>query len=137
MERDLEWKLLYTKVHCEAWAEANLRNQGFHVLFPRVRERSGFGPLFPRYVFVGHDHRLSPRSLTNTRGVLKVVHFGDRPAQVPQSVIDEIRSRMDSHGVVHLPDAGGVRPIFDRRQRERVRALVKLASAGFRIREAS
>ncbi len=137
IKRPLEWKLLYTKVHCEAWAEANLRNQGFLVVLPRDRERSGFGPLFPRYVFVGHEVGADPKSLSYTRGVLQVVQFGSGPARVPQAVIDEIRGRMDAHGVVHLADVDAGRPIFDRRQRERVRALVKLASAGFRVREAS
>ena len=63
MESESEWKLVYTKVHCEAWSEANLRNQGFAVLMPRIRARSGFAPLFPRYLFVGHARGRDIRSL--------------------------------------------------------------------------
>jgi len=133
MQQDSEWKLVYTKVHCEAWSEANLRNQGFFVLLPRVRARSGFAPLFPRYVFVGHEAGRDTRCLQSTLGVQYVVTFGDNPVRVPQDVIDEVRSRMDAHGVVQLDPAVARKPLFDRRERERVRALVKFAQAGFRV----
>ena len=133
MESALEWKLVYTKVNCEVWSEANLRNQGFSVLMPRVRARAGFAPLFPRYLFVGHEPGRDTRTLNNTRGVRYLVSFGGYPARVPQSVIDEVRSRMDAHGVVHLDPELTTRPLFDRRARERVRTLVKLAQAGFRV----
>ena len=130
----LEWKLIYTKARCESWCEINLRNQGFEVLMPRVRARSGFAPLFPRYVFVGHAIGDDPRSLRSTLGVQRVVFFGERPVRVPLDVIAEIRSRMDEHGVVHLDPNATRAQIFDKRERERVRALVKLAQAGFRVR---
>jgi Transcription termination factor nusG len=133
MQRDSEWKLVYTKVHCEAWSEANLRNQGFSVLLPRVRARAGFAPLFPRYLFVGHEPGRDTRALRSTRGVRYVVMFADHPVRVPQSVIDEVRGRMDAQGVVHLEREANRQPLFDRRERERVRTLVKLAQAGFRV----
>jgi transcriptional antiterminator RfaH len=133
MDRDSEWKLVYTKAHCEAWCETNLRNQGFAVLLPRVRVRGRFAPLFPRYLFVGHDAGRDTRVLSNTRGVRYVVAFGGGPVRVPQSVIDEVRGRMDAHGVVHLEGDMIRRPLFDRRERERVRALLRFAQAGFRV----
>lgn len=133
MQLDAEWKLVYTKVNCEVWSEANLRNQGFSVLMPRIRARAGFAPLFPRYLFVGHEPGRDTRPLRNTLGVRYVVSFGGVPVRVPQSVIDEVRSRMDEHGVVKLETETGVQPLFDRRERERVRTLVKLAQAGFRV----
>ena len=132
MAPELEWKLVYTKARCETWSEVNLRRQGFSVLMPRVRSRSGFSPLFPRYLFIGHEHGADTRPVRNTRGVQQLVHFGEHPARVPQHVIDEIKSRMDPQGVVHL-DATAVQPLFDRKQQERVRTLVKLAQAGFRV----
>lgn len=135
MGQELEWKLVYTRLHCEAWAGAQLRNQSFSVLFPRIRSRAGhgFSPLYPRYVFFGHEPGRDLGVVPNTRGVRYLVHFGDKPARVPQHVIDEIRSRMDPHGVVHLEPDATDKPLFDQRQRERVRALVRLAQAGFRV----
>jgi hypothetical protein len=133
VDRDLCWRLLYTKARAESWADLNLRKQGFTTLLPRVRHRDGFGPLFPRYVFVGAPPGMDLRPACNTRGVLYVVQFGAHPARVPLDVIDEIRSRMNDHGVVELEGAPAVDPLFARRERERVRALVKFAQAGFRV----
>jgi hypothetical protein len=133
VSRNLCWTLLYTKPRAEAWAEMNLRKQGFATLLPRVRERAGFAPLFPRYLFVGHEPQQSARALGNTRGVLYVVHCGDRPARVGAEVIDAVRARMNDHGVVALDAAPVTDPLFARAQRERVRALEKLTRAGFRV----
>jgi transcription termination factor NusG len=130
---DQSWLLLYTKARAESWAEINLRRQGFSTLLPRVRQRSGFGPLFPRYLFVGAPMGTDLRPARSTRGVLYVVHCGDKPARVPVEVVQEIRARMDEHGVVELERGPLTDPLFARRERERVRALVKLAQAGFRV----
>lgn len=135
-DSDITWLLLYTKPNAEAWTEVNLRNQGYVSLIPRVAARGGFRPLFPRYVFAGHSSTLSPRALANTSGVLYVVSIGERPARVPLDVIDDIRGRMNENGVVHLEPATIVDPLFAKRERERVRALVKFAQAGFRVRVA-
>jgi hypothetical protein len=133
VDRDQCWQLLYTKARAESWAEINLRKQGFATLLPRVRRRDGFGPLFPRYLFVGALAGTDFRPARSTRGVLYVVHCGEKPARVPLDVIAEIRSRMDENGVVELERKPLVDSLFARRERDRVRALVKLARAGFRI----
>ena len=130
---DQSWLLLYTKARAESWAEINLRRQGFSTLLPRVRQRGGFGPLFPRYLFVGAPLGTDLRPARSTRGVLYVVHFGEKPARVPLDVVQEIRGRMDEHGVVELERRPLEDSLFARRERERVRALVKLAQAGFRV----
>lgn len=133
---DMSWRLLYTKLHAESWAEANLRRQGFATLMPRVRGRSELRPLFPRYLFAGIHRDQPDHVLRSTYGVLYVVHCGDTPARVPHDVIDEIRGRMDAQGVVQLPPESGHCRLFTRRERERTRALVELARAGFRVRVA-
>ena len=132
VDRDLCWLLLYTKARAEGWAEINLRKQGFATLLPRVRHGDGFDPLFPRYVFVGGPAGCDFRSARSTRGVLYVVQCGDKPARVPLEVIEEIRARMDERGLVEL-ESRRVDPLFARRERERVRALLKFAQAGFRV----
>lgn len=132
----LTWQLLYTKPHAEAWAEINLRRQGFATLLPRVPEGSGFAPLFPRYIFSGHHNGQSIGSLRSTCGVLYVVRCGDQPARVPIEVIEEIRSRMNEHNVVRVGEVPSVDPLFAKAQRERVRALERLVAAGFRVKVA-
>lgn len=131
---ELCWQLLYTKPRAEEWVEINLRKQGFATLFPRVRSRSGFGPLFPRYLFAGFEAEQSSRPMRSTLGVLYVVHCGDKPARVSPGVIDEVRGRMDAHGVVTVDGAPAADPLFARRERERTRALVKLVEAGWRVK---
>jgi len=131
---ELCWKLLYTKPHAEGWAEMNLRKQGFATLLPRVRSRSGVVPLFPRYLFAGHDTDRHASALHSTFGVLHVVHCGERPARVPAEVIESVRARMDVHGVVRLDETPRPDPLFLKTQRQRIRALEKLAAAGFRVR---
>jgi transcriptional antiterminator RfaH len=133
VDRDLCWLLLYTKARAESWADVNLRKQGFATLLPRVRQRDGFGPLFPRYVFVGAPLGTDFRPARSTRGVLYVVHSGENPARVPLEVIAGIRARMDEHGIVELERRPLLDPLFARRERERVRTLVKFAQAGFRV----
>jgi hypothetical protein len=130
------WQLLYTKRHAEAWTEVNLRRQGFEVLLPRVRATAGFAPLFPRYVFAGSADPQRLTAFQNTRGVLYVVRCGDQAARVPVSLIADIGARMDAHGVVHLEEMPQRDPLFEKRERERVRALVKFAAAGFRVKAA-
>lgn len=131
----LSWLLVYTKARAEAWTDINLRNQGFVTLAPRVAARRGFGMLFPRYVFVGCGEGARSASIRSTLGVQYVVQCGEKAARVPPQVVEEIRSRMDAHGVVHL-DIAPADPLFAKRERERVRALVKLAQAGFRVKSA-
>ena len=131
---ELCWQLLYTKPRAEEWVEINLRKQGFATLLPRVRSRSGFGPLFPRYLFAGFDADQSPRPMRSTLGVLYVVHCGEQPARVSPGVIEEVRGRMDAHGVVTVDSAPTHDTLFARRERERTRALVKLVEAGWRVK---
>ncbi|HXT16792.1 MAG TPA: transcription termination/antitermination NusG family protein [Gemmatimonadaceae bacterium] len=132
----LSWLLVYTKPGAESWAEINLRNQGFTTLMPRVVARGRTAPLFPRYVFVGCPAGARIQSLHSTFGILYVVQCGEQPARVPGDVLEEIRGRMNEHGVVHIDRGAPADELFARRERDRVRALVKFAQAGFRVRSA-
>ena len=133
MDSELCWFLLYTKPRAECWADVNLRRQGYATLLPLVRRRRGFGPLFPRYLFAGYGPGQRPDPIRSTRGVLYVVHCGEHPARVPADILSGLRARMDEFGVVSLADAPATDPLYAARERERVRALVKLARAGFRV----
>jgi transcription antitermination factor NusG len=130
----LIWQLLYTKPHAEARAELNLRRQGFATLLPRVRNGLESAPLFPGYIFCGHHAGQPTACLRSTVGVLDIVRCGEQPARVPVEVIEEIRSRMNARNIVRLGEGPKVDPLFAKTQRERIRALERLAAAGFRVR---
>lgn len=130
------WQLLYTKPHAEEWVEVNLRRQGYTTLLPRVQGRSGYRPLFPRYIFAGFEADRSVRELRSTRGVSYVVQCGEQPARVPVEVISEIEGRMDAWGVVAVDVKAEPDSLFGKAERERVRALVRFAEAGWRVRVA-
>ena len=136
MTSDLRWVLLYTKPHAEAWAEINLRKQGFSTLLPRVRARGGIAPLFPRYLFAAHAEDRVASAMQHTLGVLYVVRCGEHAARVPGDVIADICSRMDAAGIVRLDLEPALDPLFAAQQRDRIRALQKFAEAGFRVRAA-
>ncbi|MGH7647310.1 MAG: hypothetical protein ACREND_04285, partial [Gemmatimonadaceae bacterium] len=72
----------------------------------------------------------------STRGVSYVVQCGERAARVPVEVIAEIEGRMDQWGVVAVDAAPARDSLFGKAERERVRALVRFAEAGWRVRVA-
>lgn len=113
-----KWYLLQTKPRLEKTAEMNLSAQDFNVFMPtiirhRLKKESWTKltePLFPNYLFVHLDLKLDNWStIRNTKGVSKLVSFGNSPAIVPVSVIDKIKM-IDNHEVhqpgVTFPEVG-------------------------------
>ena len=106
------WFAVVTKPRAEAVAFENLRRQGYTCLWPRVRRslrgaegvRERLECLFPNYLFLHADpERQSLAPVRSTRGALGLVRFGGVPAQVPETVIDHIRTRLDpADGTVRL-----------------------------------
>lgn len=113
------WYVVHTQLNGEARAELNLRRQGFRTYLPRyLRSRRHSRrteivprPLFPRYLFVALDLACDRwRSIPSTSGVSQLLLAGERPAPVPEGVIEHIRSREDSDGHVALGLPSGVGP---------------------------
>ncbi|GAB2801418.1 transcription/translation regulatory transformer protein RfaH [Halomonas shantousis] len=81
-------------------ASEHLSNQGYRVFHPVLemqKKRRGklcwaAEPLFPYYLFI-HLNRLSSnwRPIRSTRGVLRLVSFGDEPLAVPDALIDSLQ----------------------------------------------
>lgn len=105
------WYVAHTLARAERKARAHLRHQGFGVYLPcylaqrsHARRRDWVEkPLFPRYLFVHLDlGRDRWRAVHSTVGVRSLVSAGDQPLAVPTDVIEEIRAREDSRGLVSL-----------------------------------
>lgn len=113
------WYVVYTKAGQERLAEGNLKAQGFETYLPRLASRRKGAPrgvtttvpMFSRYVFVRIDVDAAPwRSINGTYGVSSIVSFGERPARLPDSVIEELRRREDDQGVIRLPKVAPFQP---------------------------
>jgi transcriptional antiterminator RfaH len=108
------WACAQLLVNQERLALHLLGLAGFTVYFPRiqVRRRASTGGrhfdatpgLFPGYAFIAIE--LQWHRAQRTPGVLRLVADGERPAHVPDKVIEEIRKR-ELNGFVQLPKQRG------------------------------
>ena len=105
------WLLLQTKSREESCAQEQLENQGCRVFCPYIGvEKISRGkrqvqqePLFPGYLFLNIDDEQSSISFTSirsTRGVSKIVRFGEDYTKLPQNLIDSIEKRVSQ---THTP----------------------------------
>jgi len=152
----INWYLLYTKAGCEGKVAERLTEAGIEVLIPRVRERrlsrgkprEVLAPLFPCYVFVHFDIYRNFRLVKYTRGVRKLVGTENAPSVVPDVVLEAVRARMDTDGVVTVEPRGftpgeeltvkegpfeGLKAVFERELGGTERACVLLRSINARV----
>ncbi|MCP4488335.1 MAG: transcription/translation regulatory transformer protein RfaH [Gammaproteobacteria bacterium] len=99
----MHWYLIYTKPKYEKVALQNLEQQDFECYLPvmsieKLHHRKialSHEPLFPRYLFIRLDQSASGRSwspIRSTRGVSRIVSFGNEPARVDDWLIEALRS---------------------------------------------
>jgi len=105
------WYVAQTHPYGEAKASSHIRRQGFAIYLPRYLKQRRHArriekiaaPLFPGYLFVSIDLATQRwLSIDSTFGVTRLVRDGDRPAAVPQHVIDALKRREDAGGFVQL-----------------------------------
>ena len=103
--------LAQLKPNSDAIAERNLVRQGFETFRPLERHTVLRGskfvtrtrPFFRGYLFIHHPAENAPWSLINsTYGVARLVKFGERPAPVPNHIIDGLRAACDQDGFIAL-----------------------------------
>lgn len=100
----MNWYLIYTKPRQERCALENLQRQGYECFFPTMpAEKLRFGrlgvegqALFPRYLFIRLGQGPTSQSWTpirSTKGVSRLVVFGNAPAKVADALIAILRSQ--------------------------------------------
>lgn len=103
---DYKWYVVQSKPGQAEKAAQELQNQGFEVFLPRVSvERLKRGkrteqeePLFPGYLFIELSEVASNwRPIRSTRGVARLITFGNRPAVVPDEVVEQLRDSLRQH----------------------------------------
>jgi len=96
------WLLLQVKPRQEMRAVENLERQKAHCYCPLIQlEKLSRGKriqveeaLFPGYIFINFDSEKSDLTYTairSSRGVSKIVRFGEEPAKVPETLILQIK----------------------------------------------
>lgn len=151
------WYAIQCKAKESFRAAENLLNQGFEIFHPYMEvERLRAGkiklvtePLFPYYLFIHlNNHSDDWRPIRSTRGVLKLLSFGTTPLKVPNSLIEELKLRIQpapenifKAGDQVLIDKGpfkGLKAIFEnKRGDERVILLLKLLQQEQRVEVAT
>lgn len=107
----MHWYLIHTKPRQEKCALENLQRQGYHCFLPLLlceKLRQGVlgmahEPLFPRYLFIrlGHgDTAQSWAPIRSTKGVSRLVSFGEQAAKVPDALVETLlASQASAHAV--------------------------------------
>lgn len=107
------WYVVQLKPNAEAIAKRNLLRQNIEIYAPYEEITSKKAQklttikksLFPGYLFVSFDHTLVRWGTVNsTMGVNRMISFTEnRPAQVPQALIDNLMKRCDRDGKLLPP----------------------------------
>jgi transcriptional antiterminator RfaH len=145
------WYVVQTKPKQEARADANLRRWNVETLAPSVREYRRLAsasaprvaPLFPNYLFARFEVDTMAGKIRLTRGVQRIVGFGEYATPVEDAVIDLIRSRIGDDGLVRVPELqpgdvvevvdGPLRSlvgVFERHVNARDRVIILLSTIG-------
>lgn len=110
----MQWYLIHTKPRQEVCALENLQRQGYECYLPQLvveKLRNGVvtkceEPLFPRYLFIRLGLGDTARSwvpIRSTRGVSRLVSFGDSPAQISGALVASIRSSEAERQALPVP----------------------------------
>lgn len=95
-----EWYTLHTKPNAEFQVATALQRQGLKVYLPAIETPAGARgrrrePFFPCYLFLKIDFELMSLSQVQwTPGLRRVLTSGDRPAPVPNEIIELIQIRL-------------------------------------------
>jgi transcriptional antiterminator RfaH len=107
----MRWYVIQTQALAENKALFHLTRQGFEAYLPRYLKRRRHArktdwvpaPLFPRYMFLHMDTERSRwLSIRSTIGVSQLVCNGNRPAPVPDEIIESIRDRESEAGLIDI-----------------------------------
>ena len=102
-----KWFLIYTKAKEEHRAKTNLENQGFQIFLPMLSfakmnqsKSITLEAMFPRYLFIKINlERDNWTCIKSTRGVNHLVVFGQIFAEIPNQVIEHLKSGADEQHI--------------------------------------
>ena len=108
----LRWYVVHTHPKQEDRTTYNLQVLGIETVSPRLRARRynqftgqlirAVRPLFPSYIFARFKFNESYHRVRFTKGAHSVVSFNNGPAPVEDEVVELIRARIGSDGLVQM-----------------------------------
>ena len=108
----LNWYVVHTHPQQEDRTASNLQVWGIETVNPKLRARRynqftgqlirAVKPLFPSYVFARFKFNESYHRVRFTKGVHSLVSFNNGPTPVDDEVINLIRARIGSDGLVRM-----------------------------------
>jgi transcriptional antiterminator RfaH len=116
------WSVVRSLFKREAFAAEQLGLRGYETFLPLIPTKRASAPLFAGYFFIRIIEQW--RVVNRTLGVLCLVRVGDCPARCPDNEIDCLKSMIDGHGFVRLPDrpAAPARRAFKKDERVKILA---------------
>ena len=146
------WYVIQTKLGNESRVEINLSNQGIETFLPRYKSyqylQEGMiqkiKPLFPNYIFAKLDLNLHYSKVKWTRGVSKVLGFGNGPIPISEKVVKTIKDRIGKDNLVKLEEEWkegdivqiasghfkGLMGVFQKRMSDKGRVRILLSMLG-------
>lgn len=125
-----KWYACHTKPQKEGLVHTLLSWQGYETLYLHYpttikharRTKNVMRAYFPRYVFVAVGEGQAVYDVNNTIGVSTVVYLGDKPLEIPDPVIEELRQRADKTGMLKLSpqETAEVRKRYRKGQKVRI-----------------
>jgi transcriptional antiterminator RfaH len=109
------WYVIHTHPRQEDRVDNNLRSAGIETLAPCIKKYSynnytgevthKIKPFFPNYIFARFEATRLLHKIRLTRGVHSVVCYGSTPANVDNSIIATIQSRIGEDGYIEIKEA--------------------------------
>ena len=104
------WYVIQTKPKKEEEAKSYLSTKGVEIFNPIIetfllkngRMNRELKPFFPSYIFGKFDLDQNYPLVRWAKGVKKVLGFGGYPTPISDEVVEVIRERADTHGIVRL-----------------------------------
>jgi len=152
----MNWYAVNVKRGQEGRVEQGLQLANLEIFSPRLKQsrilrgkrQVVVQPLFPGYLFARFDFERHVRMLSYTRGVRRVVSFGDSPAIVDEDVISAMRMRLENGfvvvekpafrmgQVVRINDGPlvGLEAVFEREMDDKERVVLLLRALSYQAR---
>jgi transcriptional antiterminator RfaH len=108
------WYIVQTKPKQEDRAYYNLSTSGIETFLPKIiksiknqfsgRSRHQLNPLFPQYIFAKFKVNEKLQQVRFTRGVRKIVSFGETLCPIDDDIITLIKERSQENDLINLED---------------------------------